>query len=412
MKKIVGIMGAALMLASSMFAADFSARVVMEGSVAGGTIDITKDDDANANQTNFWTLNSKDQKDADALVVSVNGDKAGANFQFWYNYAGNDADLKVRSTNLWFKPIDMVKVTVGDVSVKTYNEMIDYWKVAVGNSADEHNNWGEGGQWSSYATVEGAGLSVEVTPIDGLWINAGVMAPTGSAFATLTKEEKKYGAYGVAAKYSNIAGLPLSVAASWRDNGKGSYKIAAVGADYGNNYAAGVYAMLNTRFFFQDYAFSCLDMDNIVDGVPQMYTWNKKAALKGVAFDNYVKYSVGAFQVMLRAPVTIRTLKNVVADRKAADYDESFANDPSYMSYELKCQYGLNGFTPYIDIENDNAVTFDKNFKSTMLDMNVQAGVALNVGACSIDCGVKVDVPNNDKANLGWSVPFTAAVAF
>ena len=114
MKKIV--MGAAALLcAASMFAVDFAATIKMAGDIAGGAVT-----EGTADTTYIWKLNSNDQKDADALVVSVNGDKAGANFQFWYNYAGNDADLKVRSTNLWFKPIDMVKVTVGDVSVKTY----------------------------------------------------------------------------------------------------------------------------------------------------------------------------------------------------------------------------------------------------------------------------------------------------
>ena len=388
MKKIVGIMGAALMLASSVSAVDFAARVYMTGDVAGGNIAVEKDENGElTGETSGYVfkLNETDQKDADALVLSVNGDKAGAQFQMWYKYTGADPmDLGVRSTSLWFKPIDMVKVTVGDVSVKTYNEMIDYWKVAVGNSADEHNNWGEGGQWSSYATVEGAGLSVEVTPIDGLWINAGVMAPTGSAFATLTKEEKKYGAYGVAAKYSNIAGLPLSVATSWRDNGKGSYKIAAVGADYGNNYAAGIYGMLNARLRFEQKAAD--DKTTI--------------QLAGITFDNYVKYSIGALTLAGRFPVTVRLLKDEV----------------SYMCWSAKVSYGLSGFTPYFlfgtDLDNDGAWKLSKDFVDSM-NWELQPGVTMNVGTCAIDIAakVKLNAPIGEK-DIGWSVPFTLGVAF
>ena len=73
MKKIV--MGAAALLcAASMFAVDFAAKVQMAGSIAK----------KNGDNVDFITLDKKDQKDADALVISASTDKAGANFQFWY----------------------------------------------------------------------------------------------------------------------------------------------------------------------------------------------------------------------------------------------------------------------------------------------------------------------------------------
>ena len=412
MKKIVGII-AAVTMAASVFAVDFNARVIMEGSIADGTIDIDGDKEKEG-AVNFWKLNKKDQKDADALVLSANGDKAGAQFQMWYNYEGGDAAaLKIRSTSLWFKPIDMLKVTIGDVDVGTYKEMIDWWKVAVGNSASEHDNWGTGGQWSSYATVSGAGLSVEVTPIDGLWLSAGVVATPDTNLAQIkfngTKDET-YGAYGVAAKYnlSNLLGLPMTAAISWRDSGKDSYKIAAIGADYGNNFAAGLYAMLNVRFFFEDFSYKTIDTD--VSGLPQMYTWTLNNALRGIAFDNYFKYSVGALNVQARLPVTVRTVKDLKGDKKASAW--GLPEDPSYMCYEVKVTYAFDSFNAYLDIENDNACTFNSAAKETFLNMNVQPGVTFNVGTCALDVGLMIDVPNAKGANIGWSIPFTASVAF
>ncbi len=148
-------------MATSMFAVDFAARVYMTGNIADGTIDIT-DDGKKGNAANIWTLSKTDQKDADAFVMSVNGEKSGAAFQFWYNYdASGSADLVVRSTSLWFKPIDQLKITIGDVDVGTYKESMDWWKVASGEKAADHQTW----TWSSYATVSGAGISAEYTPI-------------------------------------------------------------------------------------------------------------------------------------------------------------------------------------------------------------------------------------------------------
>ena len=374
MKKIVGILGAAVMLASSVFAADMAAKVYMTGNVAGRTF---KED---ATEDYFWNLAKQDQKDADALVISTNGDKSGANFQFWYNYDGSgSANLVVRSTNLWFKPIDMVKVTVGDLSVGTYKEMIDWWKVAVGNSASAHNSWGTGGRWSSYATVEAAGLNVEVTPISGLTVSAGIAPGAGNNGLTFTKDSFSYAAWGALAQYdlSGLTGLPVSAAISWRDSGKDGYKILAVGGDYGSKWSDGFYGFLNARFFFEKLASS-----------------EDKTTLTGIALDNYEKYQHGALKVAVRAPVTIRV------------------SDPSYLCYEIKVTYGLGAYTPYLDIENDNAITFDSNFGTNLIKTAIQPGVSFNVGSCSIDVGVNVDFSGAKDGKIAWSVPFQLGVAF
>ena len=56
--------------------------------------------------------------------------------------------------------------------------MIDWWKVGSGERADAHQPW----TWSGYASVEGPGLSLELTPIAGLWLNAGVTAKPGTSY--------------------------------------------------------------------------------------------------------------------------------------------------------------------------------------------------------------------------------------
>ena len=394
MKKIIGILAVAATFASSVFAADFAARAVMEGNIAGGDKD----------KVTIWSLSEKEQKDADALVVSVNGDNAGAQFQMWYKYdASGSAPLNIRNTNIWFKPIDMLKVTVGDVSVGTYKEMIDWWKVGSGERADAHQPW----TWSGYASVEGPGLSLELTPIAGLWLNAGVTAKPGTNFATIGKDSFEYAAYGAAAKYT-FADFPLSAAISWRDAGKGKEKILAVGADYGNNWADGFYGMLNVRMRFENVKYEITDKNFVAPGQILQRTWDCGTTLSAIVFDNYFKYSVAGLSIQLRAPVTIRMVSDMDGKFKASEFGYS---DPSWMAYELYVSYPIGSVTTYLDVDNDNAITFNDKFVDKVLQMNIKPGVKFNVGACSFDMGVQISLAEGAKS-VSWSVPFLAALAF
>ena len=394
MKKIIGILAVAATFASSVFAADFAARAVMEGNIAGGGKD----------KVTIWSLSEKEQKDADALVVSVNGDNAGAQFQMWYKYdASGSAPLNIRNTNIWFKPIDMLKVTVGDVSVGTYKEMIDWWKVGSGERADAHQPW----TWSGYASVEGPGLSLELTPIAGLWLNAGVTAKPGTNFATIGKDSFEYAAYGAAAKYT-FADFPLNAAISWRDAGKGKEKILAVGAEYGNHWSDGFYGMLNVRMRFEDVKYEITDKNFVAPGKILQRTWDCGTTLSAIVFDNYFKYSVAGLSIQLRAPVTIRMVSDMDGKFKASEFGYS---DPSWMAYELYVSYPIGSVTTYLDVDNDNAITFNDKFVDKVLQMNIKPGVKFNVGACSFDMGVQISLAEGAKS-VSWSVPFLAALAF
>lgn len=382
MKKIVtGIV--ALALASSVFAADVAAKVYMTGSIASGDKD----------STSFLTLDAVDQKDADAIVLTAGGDQAGANFQLWYKYSGGkdvstdgsavSNALNIRSTNLWFKPIDMVKVTIGDMSFGGYKEMIHWWKDPTGSSLVQATAWD--GRYSSYNTVEAAGFGVEVTPIDGLYINAAVAPGAGASFYN-TKNETT-AAYGAAVKYdfNGLTGLPITAIASWRDEGAGTAatKIAAIGADYGAAFGDGFYGFVNARMYMRgsNASWAAGNLDDL--------------KLRGIAIDNYFKYSVGALKVAAQVPVIIRT--------------SGEANDPSYMLYDIKATYGIDAYTPYLEICNNDAYTPIAFDGSQPFGIQIQPGVTFNVGSCALDVSVKFNLYDGAFA---WSVPFTAGVQF
>ena len=432
MKKIV--MGAAALLcAASMFAVDFAAKVQMAGSIAK----------KNGDNVDFITLDKKDQKDADALVISASTDKAGANFQFWYNYCGGAAPeakttadknedgsltgtfttaftpnsiIQVRSVKLWFKPIDQLKVTVGDVSCGIFGEKLHYWKDPCGNDYASASSWDHG--YSSYATVEGAGIAAELTPIDGLTVVAGIAAGCDTNFISFVENVSTVAvkAYGVSAAYnlSSVADLPVTIGVSWRDEGTDAIKILAIGADYGNAFAEGFYGMLNARMFFSQKV-----------GSATVSATGKDYKMTGIAFDNFFRFKTGAMTIDLRAPIILRGLagQTVSADGVATALNET--NDPSYMYLSAKFSYALDGLTIYVGAGSDyddslNGWVFNKDFGDNF-NLTIHPGVTFNVGACAFDIGARFDikdaVASTTNANakyhpFAWSIPFTATIGF
>lgn len=438
MKKIV--MGAAALLcAASMFAVDFAATIKMAGDIAGGAVT------EGADTTYIWKLNSNDQKDADALKLSVSGDQAGASFQFWYKYSngaapsasatttaatGDDGTttyttttnittnsmLQVRSTSIWVKPIDQLKITLGDVSCGIFGEKLHYWKDPCGNDYASASSWDHG--YSSYATVEGAGIAAELTPIDGLTVVAGIAAGCDTNFISFVENVSTVAvkAYGVSAAYnlSSVADLPVTIGVSWRDEGTDAIKILAIGADYGNAFAEGFYGMLNARMFFSQKV-----------GSATVSATGKDYKMTGIAFDNFFRFKTGAMTIDLRAPIILRGLagQTVSADGVATALNAT--NDPSYMYLSAKFSYALDGLTIYVGAgsdydENLDGWVFNKDFGDNF-NLTIHPGVTFNVGACAFDIGARFDIKDSvastTNANakyhpFAWSIPFTATIGF
>ena len=436
MKKIV--MGAAALLcAASMFAVDFAATVKMAGDIAGGAV--TEGTDT----TYIWKLNSNDQKDADALKLSVSGDQAGASFQFWYKYTAGAAPttattadkntdgtlkgtyttavttnsmLQARSTSIWVKPIDQLKITLGDVSCGIFSEKLHYWKDPCGNDYASASSWDHG--YSSYATVEGAGIAAELTPIDGLTVVAGIAAGCDTNFISFVENVSTVAvkAYGVSAAYnlSSVADLPVTIGVSWRDEGTDAIKILAIGADYGNAFAEGFYGMLNARMFFSQKV-----------GSATVSATGKDYKLTGIAFDNFFRLKSGAMTIDLRAPFVLRGLAGQTVNAAGVATALNATNDPSYMYLSAKFSYALDGLTIYVGAGSDyddnlNGWVFNSTFGDNF-NLTIHPGVTFNVGACAFDIGARFDIKDavatTANANVkyhpfAWSIPFTATIGF
>lgn len=113
MKKIVGIIAAAAM-ATSVFAVDLNSMIQIDGDLM------------NYDGKNFKALMAKEYDpsgDSDYLwKLSASGDKVGAEIWSW------TIDGSVTSKKVWFKPIDQLKVTIGNVYASSIaNPQFGWW---------------------------------------------------------------------------------------------------------------------------------------------------------------------------------------------------------------------------------------------------------------------------------------------
>ncbi len=374
MKKIVGILAVAAM-ATSLFAVDVSARLVEKGSLAGGVQD---------GATYLFGMGKTHQKDNDLVEFQVASDKAGAFFRLWADL-GDDEAVKLRHANFWFKPVDMLKITIGRSAPGLYTERIDWWKVGTGVKIEDYNGWGGPGRYSS--SLDGYGVMFELTPVDGLYIAAQVCPGVGNAFFTKPNEgDATYSKYGILAKYQ-IADA-ISAGAQFRDNGKDSWKLIRAGIEFGN-WGTTYYGFLQPVFLLNNKA--------------------KDSGLDGITIDNYFSYNFGFMNLQARIPVTIRLTGD--------------DGDTSYIVYNIKASFPQSGWTPYVQISSldlDDDGTFTNcgtarsaiRFDDFKFNTSLKFGASLSVGAVGLDVAAVVNIDTVENAKLGWYVPFVASIGF
>ena len=427
MKKIIAIVAMAACAAGIASAVEVKSKVYMAGNLASGDKDGAK----------ILTLNDTDQTDDGALVFEISGEKAGAKFAINYNYNGSndkgvvsvdkastvkDVDWEGKdvyntsvslksnqiaafnSVSLWLKPIDMLKISVGNVGIYGYTERIHWWKTPV---AESYNNQDDQWyQWSNQTGIEDKGLVLELTPISGLTIDAGVAL--NDDWLTIVKDgDTTVAPWGAQVKYQILD--KVSALVSWRDHGatfpnegdaEQERKILTVGVDFGN-WGTPYYGFVSPRFLFSRYT-----GHNAWDGARY-----GDLKLRGISIDNYVKYATGPLSIQGRFPVTIRL--------PDSDYKDE---DPSYLIWEIRADYSMGAYTPYVAVSNDDdttdgyyPLTFGKDDLSAGKNMvvGVKAGVAFKLGDCSIDGGVKIWGGSSQGADkFGWAIPVEMTVNF
>ena len=192
MKKIVGII-AAVAMAASVFAVEFSGGMRLEGSLFGYGAD------GSLSALNLKAVNQDYHR---PFVFSVNGDEAGAQLKIC---EGDNATENTSAWNIWFKPADAFKIYLGAYDTNLFTESIDWtgsltqvsgfgygfqvaadalnWDVIVGN--------GNGGTWMTKAKDGDAVINDFYTRVTfgGDFGNAGAFL-----YANNTFKNMKFGA--------------------------------------------------------------------------------------------------------------------------------------------------------------------------------------------------------------------------
>ena len=112
MKKIVGII-AAIAMAASVFAVEFSGGMRLEG-------DLFNFNDGTINALKLAPVNQDYHR---PFVFSVNGDEAGAQLKICEGDSGTE---KTSAWNIWFKPADAFKIYLGAYDTNIFTESIDW----------------------------------------------------------------------------------------------------------------------------------------------------------------------------------------------------------------------------------------------------------------------------------------------
>ena len=126
MKKIVGILAAAA-IATSVFAADVSASTKIDGILFSydnaKTFSLLKE----GNGSHIYAQPN--------MTFSVSDDKAGATIMLTSDTDSDSTDVRLYKQTIWFKPVDAVKITLGNIDVALNKESIK-WTESAYNVGD------------------------------------------------------------------------------------------------------------------------------------------------------------------------------------------------------------------------------------------------------------------------------------
>ena len=400
MKKIIGILLAGALVTSA-FAVDFNAKVKMRGDVLGGTIDITPNDENDANSFNALKLENAIVDNNDFITTTFTGDKAGAAFNITLkDDAGSDPKitgrvLVVDSAKVWIQPIDMLKITFGQQAWDQMSETT--W--TYGRKSAWGNSWFSDGPGD-------AGFDVSLTPMGGLEFNVGFKPGWDASWLSGNKDGINVAKTNVGVKVdlNNFAGIPVTVVANWlnavkKDASKDMYANEfTIGASYGNAYADGLYAHLVARIGFRDGKES---WDGELKSL--LGDWDNTDK-NSMIIDNAVKYSAGAFHAWLSVPVLF--------DLDKTNDGKDGKNCNTGLGFVVKADYNLGSVTPWVKLSQvDMGDGKDGRFADFKFKPWVEAGADFSVGSCSMGISAKVKIPGKDE-NLSWSIPFYATMSF
>lgn len=366
MKKIItGI--AALAMLTSVFAVDFTAGFQLKGEVLSY--------DGNSKNIDVFKLSHENTKDDKPFIFSISTDKVGGTLKFYdqssvkfgtwndknYNNKVDEGEVSYNAEsvmmanywNIWFKPLDMLKVDLGNHDTKLNCESITCWMGKVLGTSD----------WGIKATFS----------FDALSVSAMLNAGNGAYWASKPNkgdfslgETALYASYG--ADFGTISALFVA---------KDTFKDIAIGAGYKNTFGS--------ITMFADAAF------NYVDKKAAAYSKDSKRS--NLAVDADVKYAQDALSAEAYVKWSASDIENI-------------KKDTMDIMLQAKVGYNVSGGTVYVKFVDKDVFDF---LKKSNLD-TLELGFDGYMGAMSYNIAAKVSSTYAGKIN--FSVPFWVRLGF
>ena len=374
MKKIVGILAVAAVLATSVFAADVSAKVKLDGKLIN--YDGTKEKDG---FSAVMSQHNTDESWNPVINMAVSGDNYGASVGI---YVGSwDATkmggwnhgygLGAREWNIWFKPIDVLKIQVGRINENVNQESIDY----------DARLWNYDDQW---------GYKLEFN-FSGFELNFGFHQGQGEYWLSQGVDEKgndeiKIQGTSILAAYNADFGR-IAAFADFKD----TFRNITAGAGYSNTFG-------DIRIFVD----AALLYAGVKDGEGATgfgadfdFKWAKDA----MYFEAYALWKETNFKLLGKT------------------------DDPMSLYFKAKFSYALDPCTLFVYFKDTNFFAKNAEGKSYFPAV-IKAGAEGSVGAASwkvyaqIETGMGRNKKDEVKAGHGtadkvvFSIPVEFAVAF
>ena len=360
MKKIVGILSAAAVLATSVFAADVSAATKINGKVL--------EFDGDAKSFSLFTEQNDSHDYANPnFAFNIADDKAGAQIKLTSD--GKTKEVKLTTQTIWFKPIDMLKITAGNFDVALNKEQIDWTQSVTG--------LGGNGLLAS-VNASGFGLDVGFSANEAFWMVKGDgVDPVLKQFFVKAGYSADFGTIGAYVEFNRMGAGRRTYA--WHDAlfGLGDNPIAIAakeGAISDIHFGAGYKNNFNGINIFA----------NVTGFMAKNFEWIRP--------ELYVSGAVDAFGYNAFVAPVIFT-------------DGDLKQDPQ-LEVTVKLTYKLEPCTAYVYFNDENVLA--KNFIST-----TKIGANGNIGLAGWNIWAQINTgKGKDGDKIAFSIPFELTASF
>ena len=351
------------------------------------------------------TLKHHNEDYESPISFSVSGEKAGATYHIC---EAGGTDINSTKWNIWFQPIDMLKVNIGTWDTNLNKETID---------------------WNSYSDIGSAGVTLTLAPIDGFTFDATFAPGWGSWFQNdrkvATSKVKDYFLEVTLEEAAIVKGSALTDAekkevteafeGTWKtawDNASADDRNDLIDLYLDNNDTKAAVAELGFMAHYTADGIGTISamfdaknsFDNLAFGAGYKNTFGPATVfVNALGFTNDKKFAKVRVEGYVEVPADALTVKAFVAGgynmeaydpRNPWDFAYFAGDDKAFFGAKAKIAYSLGDVTPYLYVKDENFLADD--FKAV-----IKPGLEVNIDGCSIDAALEVTAAKE----FGISVP-------